>query len=348
MEPGQTFVCAHARTLAASGISTTYVTSVTNVTSDLTAWAACAGNAIEGYEGPNEYDINHSASDTAWPSTLATFQRYLYRSVKGTPAIANLRVIGPSLTSGSAYAAVGNLSAYEDAGNMHDYFDGRNPGTPGWGANGYGSIAYNLGIAAAASPGSSIESTETGYGITAAGDDGYVTDWVAGKYMPRLFLEHWNAGVPRTYAYELYDEGVPGFNDYGLVDSTTLAPRWGYVALKNLITVLQDGAMTLPGAGPLYWSMSGQTWNVHHAVLQKGDGSCFLALWVEWPSNDPNSGASYSIPPQQVTISMPAAPKTASLYTYDSQMNLNPATLASSKQYHLSVTDTVQLLRMKW
>jgi hypothetical protein len=348
MQTGQLQTCSQARQLAAEGVRFQYITVISDRSADLISWAACAGNAVERFEAPNEYDITHPGDDSNWPATLNAFQRSLWATVKGTAALANVSVAGPALIGASDYAAVGDLSAFEDVGNMHDYFEGRNPGTPGWGSGGYGSIPYNLAEAAYGSVSKPIESTETGYEIAPALGNSDVTEWVAAKYLPRLFLEQWNAGVPRTYLYEMYDEGSAPFDHYGLVRSDTLAPRWGYWALKNLVAVLQDSALSLGNAGPLYWSLSGQTWNVHHSILQKADGTLYLALWIEWPYNDPNSGAVFSIPPQTVTVTMPAAPNSASIYSYDSRMNLNPMPISPSTQIHLTLTDSVTLLRMKW
>src|SRR5207253_1111720 len=141
---------------------------------------------------------------------LRVFQRTLWNSAK---SLAHpLPVIGPSLTSEAAYANLGDLSAFEDAGNMHDYTGGRNPETAGWGARAlfvgdYGSIPYNLRVSARASRDRPIIATETGYADDLQDKQG-IPDLIAGRYAPRSILEHLRLGVPRTFLYELVDEGT--------------------------------------------------------------------------------------------------------------------------------------------
>ncbi len=346
MHPGATWLCSEAQQLAAAGIRLDYITAVGYAPSDITGWAACVGPAAESFEGPNEYDLNHPQSDANWPATLASFQQMLYATVKENLPTATLPVLGPSLTSQAAYASVGNLASYEDYGNMHDYFAGRNPGTPGFGNGGYGSIPYNINVASQASVGKSIDATETGYPVGSSAINPYVTEWIAGKYMPRLFLEQWNNGVPRTWAYEFYDDGNAPDNTYGWVHSNNLQPKWQYWAMKNFITVIADRALSLPNASALAWSMTGNTSNVAHTLLQKADGSTYLALWIETPANDPNAGTIYSIAPQAITVNFAITPRTITVYSYDSDMNFNGSSKTPSTTLPLDVTDMVTLVRL--
>jgi hypothetical protein len=57
------------------------------------------------------------------------------------------------------------------------------------------------------------------------------------------------------------------------------------VTTRNLIALLADpGAVFTPGG--LTYRIDGTTESVHHTLLQKRDGSFFLALWLEVPSTD--------------------------------------------------------------
>ena len=58
---------------------------------------------------------------------------------------------------------VGDLSAFFDQANIHNYLAGRHPGTPGWGDDGYGSIDWNLRLIRRYSGGKPITTTEIGY-----------------------------------------------------------------------------------------------------------------------------------------------------------------------------------------
>jgi hypothetical protein len=348
MAVGQTYLCTEAQQFAAKGIHFNYITEITSQPADYANWASCVGSAIESFEGPNEYDISHPQSDSNWPATLVAYQKQFYASVKGTPSTAALPVIGPSLTSGSAYSDIGDLSAYEDFGNMHDYFDGRNPETVGYGSGGYGSLSYNISTAQTGSKSKPVDATETGFAISTATNPEapYVTNWVGGVYTPRLLFDQFNAGVPRTWQYEFYDDGPAPFNTYGLINGTTLAPRWSYWALKNLLTVINDSAITLPNATPLTWGLSGSTSNVSQTLLEKANGTYFIVLWINQPSDNPNTGAFYTIPSQAVTVSLANMPTKATAYTYDTRMNFNPATIAPSTSINLTLTNMVTVLSL--
>jgi hypothetical protein len=348
MNVGQTYLCSDAQEFAAKGIHFDYITEITSQPSDYANWAACVGSAIEAFEAPNEYDISHPQSDSNWPATLVAYQKQFYASVKGNSSTAALPVIGPSLTTSSAFADVGDLSAYENFGNMHDYFDGRNPETTGYGGGGYGSLAYNISAAQQASKSRPIDSTETGFAISTATDPEapYVTNITAGAYTPRLLFDQFNAGIPRTWYYEFYDDGSAPFNAFGLVNGSTLAPRWSYWALKNLLTVINDSAIALPNATPLMWSLNGSTANVGQTLLEKADGTYFIVLWVDLPSDDPTTGDAYTIAPQAVTVDLGQTPTSATAYTYDSRFNFNPTKITPSTAINLTLTNTVTVLSL--
>jgi hypothetical protein len=222
---GQNNLCSEYAQLAAAGIHDESLTTVNNGSNDLASWTNCVGSDLEALEGPNEYDVNHG-SDPNWASTLSAYQSTLYQWTKANlPAIP---VVGPSLTSESAYGAVGDLSNAEDYGNVHDYFSGRNPGTTGWGGTNtfgtYGALSYDLAVAKQAAVTKPIRSTETGYS-DGGGDPNWVSPTVKMHYTLRTFLEHWNAGTTRTYTYQLLDQGGSPFSNYGLLDSPGTSSR---------------------------------------------------------------------------------------------------------------------------
>jgi hypothetical protein len=299
---GQQRVCDEARELAAHGIRFTFVTQPARTAADLRVWAACVGPAIEAYEAPNEYDISHPAGDAHWADTLRTFQKSLYAWVKETPALAKLPVIGPSLTSKAAFATVGDLSAYLDFGNMHDYFAGHEPGTPGWASGGYGSIAYNIDAAQAVSKAKPIAATETGYATGNAPGD--VPEAVEAAYVPRMFLDQFLAGVVRTDEYELVDEGGAPFGTNGLLDGE-LRPKPAFTALAGMIALLSDDAPPASLARvPL--EIGGDTDAVRHALFEKHDGRCYLAVWQEAPSVEPKTQLPLPVATRNVTVTLGA------------------------------------------
>ncbi|HTJ27023.1 MAG TPA: hypothetical protein VMA36_12770 [Candidatus Limnocylindria bacterium] len=341
---GQTDVCREDRALNAAGMRFTYITPAKPTPQILTDWANCVGPSIEAYEGLNEYDISHPASDADWAATDQIVQKTLYNSVKGTPALAHLTVVAPSLTSPQAYRSVGDLSSYVDAGNMHDYSAGHDPGTPGWGANGYGSIPYNISAARIVDGNKPIEATETGFAteVTHTGLD----DATQAKYVPRLFLEHFNAGVARTYEYELVDEGGPPFGHFGLVTGA-LTPKPAYTALASLISLLRDDGRGADAAsGTLRYALGGDTAAVHHTLLAKRDGQLYLLLWVERMGFNSDTRARLSVRSQDVTLQLAGPVSSATLYRYDDDEHLRSTRLPTGPVLHLTVTDQVSVVEL--
>lgn len=176
--------------------------------------------------------------------------------------------MGPSLTSDAAYGAVGDLSAYMDYGNMHNYFAGFNPGTHGWGGPDtdgyccYGSINYNLNITRQMSGSKPIMTSETGY-VTNVVAHGVIPYDIHAKYALRMFFMQFLRGVERTLHYEFCDyfgDGTVGngYQNFGIVEvvpnshtrqNKTLIPKPAYYALQNVIKIFADpGSSFTPGS----------------------------------------------------------------------------------------------------
>ena len=124
----------------------------------------------------------------------------------------------------------------------------------------------------------------------------------------RALLEHWNAGVARTYLYELIDEGGEPFSHYGMVDAAG-TPKPVYTALKNLLAHLSDpgGATTL---APLDYTIAAPSF-VHHTLLQKRNGTYVLVLWAELAEWDPNQSTPVAVAPQSAKLVFAHAPASA-------------------------------------
>lgn len=338
---GQQDVCREARTLNNDGMRFAFITQANLSAQQLNEWASCVGPSIEAYEGLNEYDISHPQSDANWTATVQNAQKSLYRSVKADPALARLTVIGPSLTSGSAYQSVGDLSTSMDDGNMHNYFAGHEPGTGGWGMGGYGSIAYNLSAARKVAGDKPIMATETGYATTPS--EKSVDEPTQAAYIPRMFLEQFDAGVPRTYEYELFDEGGPPFGTYGLVMGD-MKPKPSYYALSSLVHLLDDHGTSKSSA--LAYTLDDPTQHVHHSLFVKHDGRFYLAMWVEEASFDPTAVRPLSVAPASVTVRVDRPLRHATLYQYDAAQHLVPSALPAQGAFHLTVSNRVCVLEL--
>jgi hypothetical protein len=149
--------------LAANGIHVDGVTLMNEPMSTITEFVTNLPNVLESIEAPNEWNLS---GDPNWVADITAYQKQLYSEVKGSPLTSSIPVMGPSLTSFEAYRAVGDLSAYCDEGNMHNYFGANNPGNLGGAVfppGKYGTIQFFMGSAALVSGNKPVATTETGY-----------------------------------------------------------------------------------------------------------------------------------------------------------------------------------------
>jgi hypothetical protein len=300
---------------------------------------------VEAAQGPNEYD---NSGDANWVSTLRTYQQQLYRAIRGDSAAAALPVYGPTLTSAEAYNSIGDLSSVVDYAAMSNYYSGRNPGTSGWGDQGYGSIGWNVQLAHKYSGSKSVVSTEAGYHNMVSTTDGHigVPEDVSGKYIPRIYLEHFNYGIPRTLIYELinvYNEPNNWNKNFGLLrNNGSEKPAF---STQNLISLLKDpGPNFTPRA--LDYVLSGNTTNVHHTLLEKRSGTFYLILWQEVSSFNVNSKQNINVSSQQVTLTLNQPIESATIYlpnnsTASIEQDSNP------NQINLNVPDYPLVVELK-
>jgi hypothetical protein len=325
ISPGQTSLCSNFSRLASSGIHGDFIVGSWMSPSDVTAWDSCTARTADAYEGLNEWDTSHPATDGNWSQTDASVQEWLSSTVRSTRGVT---VVAPSLTSESAYATVGALGASSDVGNAHVYFAGRNPGTAGWGGGDsfgvYGALDYDLAIARQPTGTKPMYVTESGYG-DAPGTSYAVPAGTKARYLMRTLLENWNAGVTRTYVYELVDNGGGDFGSYGLTDANGII-KPAYWAVKNLLAHLSDpGASIAPGS--LAYTLT-EPAEVHHALFQKRDRSFVLALWLEVPEWDPSGNRSVAVAPQAARLTFGRSPSSLHTTAFDDNGNASTTGVA--------------------
>jgi len=328
--------------LGAMGMKGTFIAAPDTPDETLRSYPSRMSSAFEGYEAPNEYDASGVA---AWTSLLRQSLVEL-RALKTQTNLSAYPVFGPSLTSSAAYAALGDVSAYFDDANLHNYMQGRHPGTTGWGDGGYGSIDWNLALARRYAPGNPVVTTETGYWDDLAVADS-VPAVIAGRYIPRLLLEQFRKGIRRTYLYELIDDpqsGVAGRSGYGLVraDGT---PKPSFLAVSNLLRIFTDRG---PDVAPqsFTYSLDGGDGNVRQIPFQKRDGTMLLAVWVEASGFDLGSRQPVAVPPQTVRISAPATLPLARSYRWLEDGNvLEDTTGAGQVNISLTINDALTVLQ---
>lgn len=303
--------------------------------------------AIASFEAVNEPDIQGVDS---WLADTRLGQKELYSTVNSDPDLKDIPVIGSSVIHSKNKSAVGNLSKWKDYGNLRNYFDGRHPETNGWGSNGYGSLDWHFREAEKLSGSDPVISTETGWSnvVDTNGNHLGVPEDIEAKYVPRLFLNHFNAGVDRTYLYELIDlQDRPGHRDsnFGLLNNDG-SREPSFKALRNLIDLLEDpGSSFTPES--LKFSLEGNTSDVEHTLLQKSDGSFYLALWLGKSSWDPNAKRRIDVPGQSVTLALPDAFENATLHQFKTDGSVKEsASKIADGQMNLTVRDTVTIIEL--
>jgi hypothetical protein len=237
--------------------------------------AAGQNVTVESYEGPNEADTQ---GDSNWVADTRSFMQAVYPSIKSNSSTSTIPVLGNTLAGASSdWAALGNMTAYEDYGNMHPYANTQNPSF---------NFTADLAAQVAVSGSQNIYITESGWSnaMQATDNSPNVTEDVSSRYIGRLFFETMLHNWPRTYVYELLDEQAdPAMtstqqhfglfrNDYSAKPAATV--------VANLITLMSDKGGVVTEI-PLSYTLGTTSTNVHHLLFQKRNGSYWLALWQE-------------------------------------------------------------------
>ncbi|MEO0458094.1 MAG: hypothetical protein AAF152_16140 [Cyanobacteria bacterium P01_A01_bin.114] len=264
--------------------------------------------AVEAVEGPNEWDVwgDLTYQGQPFPEGVRRFQSDLYGAIKGDPATAGLDVLSPTVALVDNAGQLGAVAC--DYGAIHSYPGGNPPTTDldqRW-----------LPSAELVCPGKPVIATESGWHNAIASTSGQpgVSEAAAGKYVPRLCLEYFNRGIRRVYINELIDKWKSNDKEgnFGILHQDG-SPKPAFVALKNLIALLQDVDGNF-SPGTLSYAIEGNTTQLHHTLLQKQDGRFYLVLWQAVPSFDLSTQRDISVTPRPVTLRLETAIRAGNLY----------------------------------
>ncbi|MGI4893837.1 MAG: hypothetical protein ACRYF3_01840 [Janthinobacterium lividum] len=305
-------------------------------------------DAADGVEGPNEWDINRDLEYQGqnWPDGVLGFADEMHDSMKNyedddgrvQEAVRGLSVVSPSVANPDATSALTDVRC--DVAAMHSYPGGQLPDqdlTTKW-----------MPAALQMCDGKGVISTESGYCNTLTPEgctgQGGVSERASAKYALRHYLEYFRAGVERDYLYNLSTDDWDEFLD---ADGKR---KPAFYAVRNLIDLLQDpGATFHPSRFDISVSAADESGapvdDVHHVLVQKRDGSYWLALWtnaISYPAGEECCDVETE---RSVTVELP---RSMSSTVYEPTFSATAAvdTAAASPSLTLTVPDSVLLVRL--
>jgi hypothetical protein len=231
-----------------------------------------AEGVLNMIEGGNEEDDAYAASLGNTLTITAQFQQQVWALGQAL----HLPVINMSFGAGwtatndwhGDYDKVGDLSAYTNYANAHTY---PNPGqSPDSAIQQINSDAL---LAAASRP---VITTEIGW------DNATFSQSSVAQYVVQAALDGIKDGDVKLYYYALFDDGS---GQFGLMNQDG-TPKPAGVALHDLTTLLADTGATANSftPGSLSFTLGGNQATDNTLLIQKSDGSDWLALWDETAS----------------------------------------------------------------
>jgi hypothetical protein len=310
---------------------------------------------LAAVEGPNETDefTQFAYKKQKFPDGTKAFMKDFYRAMKSDPALKTIPILQTTLAfpaqdgeDPSRAQRLGDLSAYADYGNSHNYFAfGEPPGDV---------IAkHHLPANTKITPGKPMMSSEGGYQM---GDgDGYKGGWddglsapfdenVHGRYLLRYVLEQFRLGYRRSFIYELLDIDQP---KWGLFRANG-TPRPAARGIRNLITLLGEGTFDpsserwvmprAPTASILKYGLSPLPESVHSVLLRKSIGTYYLILWNDANNWDAATAKPISVAPINATLTFGQSIKKIRTFK-PLTTGIAPTEVANSTAVKLNVPD---------
>ena len=275
--------------------------SVANMQASLSDISTLAKQGILNYvEGGNEEDQPYATSQGNRLAITAAFQEQVYAVGQhaGLPVINMSFGVGWSTSSTGDYGTVGNLATYANYANAHTY--------PGTGNTPLTTLEALNSDAELAANGNSVITTEFGYytdGRTT--DASAVNPTVQAKYLLDGLMDAYSLGDTKTYLYELLDEGGTKGDaeaNFGLFTSDG-TPKLAATAIHNMTTLLADTGNSFT-AGELGYNLAGTISTDHTLLLEKSDGSFWLAIWNEARLSGPTSPTPITVPDHTLVLTL--------------------------------------------
>jgi hypothetical protein len=263
------------------------------------------GDLSSAIEGTNE--VNKYCAE-GWVERERDYMASLYRQVNRhpDPVIRSLPVIGPSFARAGAAAQLGDVRRWLDVRNTHPYTGCLSP-TPEH-VQRYGIDDYEP--AGGSKP---VFATEVGFHTAVAsrnpGEQPPCDERTAGVYTLRTVLEHFKAGIRRTYLYEAIDLWPDPAREkaswnFGILRND-FSPKPAYTSLQNLLATTRSGeAVEL---APLPLEVERGPGDLRELLLRRADGAYVLALWRQISVWDRDARQALPVEPSRVEVNVPSA-----------------------------------------
>lgn len=283
-----------------------------------------AAGMVAGIEGGNEEDDNYPARLGNTLAITAAFQPTVYAQGMKWGLPVGQMSFGSGWTSANDwhgnYDKLGDLSAWATYGNAHTYPNAPN-GEPD------SSIQRVNGLALLTTPGKPVMTSEIGWDQS---KPGFTRAKVAAWTLDAAFDGVKDGDVAMFY-YGLFDD-ISG--PFGIMNADG-SPRPAGTALHNLTTLLADtgqAAATFK-SGNLAYTLSGTVRGDSAVLLEKSDGTYWLALWNETAAT------------HRVTVTLPTS--AASIATIDPLTGTVPtATVAAGATAEIAVPSHPVLVKI--
>lgn len=294
--------------------------------------------SVISVEGPNEVDIQGYPD---WTTVTREYQTRLYNKIKNDTATRHLPVIGPSFVGGDASLRLGAVPC--DYINLHNYTGGLMETSS--------HIDSEISTRQPTCPGKPAFSTESNPNTgTQADNQPGVSERAQGIYTLRQFAEAYRKGIVRSFIYELLDESNNISNNemtWGIVRAD-FSPKPAYTALKNMIGLLSDkGTSFSPTA--LNYTLSGENSLTRQMLLQKRDGTYWLAIWQEtsvYQGRRGNGGVDLNPANTPVTINLPQSASVINNYR-PNVGSIPQGTVSNTAAYSFESSEEITLLEIK-
>ncbi len=285
------------------------------------------GQYLIAFEGCDEADTGAAVGYAETLQQAATYQQTVWAGAQqyGLPCIQMSFGQGFNTNPNQGnYGAVGDQGAYANYGNGHLF-----PGTSPMAA---GHLPTTITLCGLATPNKPAAITEFGWGQTPSSAYNSCSQTTAAAYILEFIFDAFSLGCPYYVWYSLIDDTSGA--SIGLFTNTGTA-RKSAIAVKNLFTLLTDtGANALTfSPGKLNYSLANfppvsNGVGGYSKLLQRSDGSFWLALWNEQVLNSTADGSDIAV--ANVSITLTLGTTATSITVYDPSVSTTPVQSASN------------------